>query len=243
MTALPPARRRSISELLQSGEQTWLDWKKAFSPGLVGGAKNPQWDTARGALLKDVVSVANSIVDECGYVVYGVEDFGSTRTPVGLAGVHFDDATFQDWNRATFDPPIEFHYSEIAHDQVILGLCEITPSSDYPHVCKKTVGDLHEGQVWFRKGTRNTVALHRDLQQRFSPQTPLRTTQYDGELVRQVKATWEPRGWVCVWESVADVDEKVAHGYRIATGPENRREIRLAPSNVDSHVLMLRKKT
>jgi hypothetical protein len=243
MTGLPPARRRSISELLQSGEQTWLDWKKAFPPGLLGGAKNPQWDTARGTLLKDVVSVANSIFDECGYVVYGVEDLGSTRTPVGLASAHFDDATFQDWNRATFDPPIELHYSEIAYGQVVLGVCEITPGPDYPHVCKKTVGDLHEGQVWFRKGTRNTVALHRDLHQRFTPQTPLRTTVYDGELVRQVKAIWEPQGWVCTWEGVADVGEKVAQGYRIATGSENRREIRYAPSNVDTHILMLRRRT
>jgi hypothetical protein len=58
-----------------------------------------------------------------------------------------------------------------------------------------------------------------------------------------VKAIWEPRGWVCVWESIADVDEKVAQGYRIATAPEIRREIRYASSNVDMHVLMLRKKT
>lgn len=92
----------------------------------------------------------------------------------------------------------------------------LVPSIGRP-VCTVDVnGELRGGQVWFRRGTRNTLATHADLKRMFTPPEPLRTTQNDGALVKQVKEYWEPQGWEVFWADVNDRDEKIAQGYRIA---------------------------
>lgn len=239
---LPPNRTRSLPDLLTCGESPWLDWKREFPAGVIGGARHAQREEHRGRLLKSLVSIANSIVDECGYLAYGVEDVGSSRTVVGTA-VSFDDADFQDWNTKTFLPAVHFHYREESYEGKRVALFEIAPSPDYPHVCAQTVGsELYEGQVYFRRGTRNTLAGHDDLTRMFSPPEPLRTTEVDGALVRQAKDVWEPQGWDLVWPTLDQRDEKLADGWRLAHAPGSRREIRLSQGNVDVYLLMMRRR-
>jgi hypothetical protein len=176
----PRSRICTLDELLGHGEQSWLDWKRQFPPGIAGGHKHADREEHRGKLLKSLVSIANSIVDECGYLVYGVEDKGNRRTVIGVE-THFDDATFQDWNEKGFAPPVHFHYREEQHEGRRVALFEIAPSSNHPHVCARDIGgELHTGQVWFRRGSRNTLASHVDLKRMFAPPEPLRSDQFDG---------------------------------------------------------------
>lgn len=241
-TEIPVTQSRGLSELLGQAEGPSLDWKRDFPNGIAGGSGHLQREEHRGKLLKSLVSIANSVVDERGYLVYGVEDKNAHRTIVGVRG-SFDDATFQDWNVRAFSPPLQFRYREEAQGAKTVGVFEVTPSSDYPHVCATDVGDeLRAGQVWFRRGSRNTLGTYADLKRMFASPEPMRTTEGDGALVRQIKAFWEPLGWEVFWPTVNDRDEKLAQGYRLAYAPESRREIRLSSSNVDAHVLMLRRK-
>ncbi len=238
---LPRATSRALRELLSEPEQTWIDWKANWPPGVLDG-KHSQRDAHRGKLLKSLVSIANSIVHERGYLVYGVDNRENRRTVVGVDR-SFDDAEFQDWNWAAFDPPIQFQFREEDHEGKRVALFEVVPSMEYPHVCKMNFGtELCAGQVWFRRGSRNTVAGCADLKRMCTPQDPLRTEQINGALVAQVKDFWEPQGWEVCWISPHERDEQIARGARLAFAPESRREIRVVQSNVDVFVLMLRPK-
>jgi len=237
---LPKSRTLTLSELLGHEEQPWLDWKREFPPGLVPGAKHPEREAHRGKLLKSLVSIANSIADEHGYLVYGVDDGTRPRKVAGVDQV-FDDAEFQDWNQKSFSPPVQFQFRYEGFGGKFVGIFDIVPSSDYPHVCALDVGtELREGQVWFRRGSRNTLARHADLRRMFAPQEPLRTDQPNGALLVSVRELWEPQGWRLVWQGVNDRDEKLAQGWRVAYAPESRREIRLSHANADVHTLMMR---
>ena len=237
------SRTRNLTDLLTFTESPWLDWKREFPAGIVGGSAHAQRDEHRGKLLKSIVSIANSVVDECGYLVYGVEDKAGSRAVVGVS-THFDDALFQDWNEKSFSPAIHFQYREELHGGKRVALFEIAPSCDYPHVCADNIGrELQQGQVWFRRGSRNTLAGHADLTRMFATHEPLRTTEIDGALVRQTKEYWKPWGWQLMWPTLDQRDEKLAQGWRLAHAPESRREIRLSHGNVDVHLLMMRRES
>jgi hypothetical protein len=240
--AVRPPRPRTLAELLPHNEATWLDWKGAFPPGL--SRDIPQREQHRAKLLKSLVSIANSIVDECGYLVYGVDSENGPRHVVGVTE-HFDDAEFQDWNQRTFSPPVQFHYREEQNgDGKTVAMFEITPASNFPHVSKLSRGnELYEGQVWIRRGSMNTVATHDDLKRLFASPEPLRTTESNGPVVQQVRALWEPEGWELWWPGVHERDDYLAKGHRLAYAPYSRREIRQVHSNTDVHVLMLRPKS
>jgi hypothetical protein len=236
---LPQSRTLPLSELLGHAEQPWLDWKREFPPGLLPGGKHPDREAHRGKLLKSVVSIANSLADEHGYLVYGVDDSANPRKIVGVDRA-FDDAKFQDWNQKSFSPPVQFQFRYEEFDGKSVAIFDIVPSSDYPHVCALDVGtELCEGQVWFRRGSRNTLARHADLRRMFAPQEPLRTDQTNGALVASVSQLWGPQGWRLGWQGMNDRDERIAQGWRIAYAPESRREIRFAQSNTDVHILMM----
>jgi hypothetical protein len=52
--------RSEFSDRLNQGEDTWLDWKRDFPRGLLGGQSHPDWDESKASLPKDLVSLANS---------------------------------------------------------------------------------------------------------------------------------------------------------------------------------------
>jgi hypothetical protein len=89
---------------------------------------------------------------------------------VGLSR-SFDDAMFQDWNVRTFDPSVRFRYREFEHEGKRVGWFEVEPAgASSPHVTSKDLStELREGQVWFRVGSRNTLARSADLKRLFSP--------------------------------------------------------------------------
>lgn len=239
---LPTSRPRALSDLLIQAEGPSLDWKRDFPAGLSGGREHPQREEHRGKLLKSLASIANSVVDERGYLIYGIDDKASPREVVGVQS-SFDDAMFQDWNIKTFDPPIRFGYRQELYEGKQVAIFEIVPASEYPHVCLNDVGsELRSGQVWFRRGTRNTLAGYSDMRRMFAQAEPLRTSDDDGALVKLVREYWEPLGWEAIWPTLDERDEKLAQGFRLAYALESRREIRLSRSNSDSHVLMLRRR-
>jgi hypothetical protein len=227
-----------FTQLLAEPELDWLDWKSNFPPGLIAGSADARWDEGRAKLLRAIVAIANTVYDRLGYVVYGVDDAAKPRTVRGISS-SFDDAIFQDWNQATFRPRVDFQYREDTYDGRRVGVVEIRPSSAYPHVCERAVGGvLAEGQVWFRRGTRCTVAHHEDMRRMFEPQTPLEISEPDGAVVREIRDLWMPLGWSPYLPTIQQKNDQLAKGHRVAFLPGSRREIRLS-----NHVLLLRPDT
>jgi hypothetical protein len=86
----------------------------------------------------------------------------------------FDDSMFQQWVETSIEPNIAFEFSLVPWEDDVAGgavaVFKIYPSDDRPFVAIQNVGeDFFAGQVWFRRGTKNTVALKQDLQGFFSP--------------------------------------------------------------------------
>jgi len=227
-----------LQALLALPESESLDWKRDFPPGLLKNSSDPKWEEGRAKVLRAIVSIANTIrLDEVGYVVYGVDDSVKPRAVLGISR-SFDDATFQEWNQATFRPRVDCHYHEETHVGKSIGIFEIRPSSTYPHVCERPIADLlNDGQVWFRRGSRCTVAHHEELQRMFEPSEPLVISDPEGPVVREIRGVWEPLGWEVCLPTILEKADRLASGHRLAMLPGSRREVRFA-----NHVLMVRPK-
>lgn len=226
-----------FEHLLSLPELDWLEWKADFPPGLLASAKDPDWDPARAKVLRAMSSIANTVSKEPGYLVYGVDNSTRPRTVSG-SSKSFDDADFQDWALATFRPAIDFTYSEREREGKQVGVFEIRPASNFPHVCEKPLGGiLADGQVWLRRGTRCSIAHHEDLQRMFEPRDPLIISNPNGPVVKEIRELWDPLGWEPYLPTKNQQADCMAKGDRLAHLPGSRREIHFS-----SHVLMLRPK-
>lgn len=217
---------KEFNELLNHGETTWLEWKSDFPGSLTKCSGNPKWEEGKGTLLKDLLSIANCADKDKGFLIYGVKDEGFGRNVLGITR-QWDDATFQCWARNHFDPPIKFVYSELQlNNGKTVGIFQINCSENYPHVVSKNMGDkIYEGQVWFRQGSKNTVALFKDLEDMFGEQEPLKSEGSDGQIVKQAKAYYQAQGYETVGCRLSNKDNKIAEGYKIAYYPGTRRPI------------------
>ena len=234
--------KEQFQELLAEGESTYLDWKKDFPPGLLQGKKHNDWDKARGKVLKSIISLANSHGSDNAYLVYGVENFPTSRIVTGISK-SFDDSDFQQWAENTFDPPPIFSYSELQWNASIqLGVFQIERISDYPHVVTTNLGGiLFEGQVWFRCGSKNTVALHQDLKKMFLGETPFKISKLNDPVLNKVIEHYGAMGKECALPRFSDKDSCLARGYELATYPGTRREVWVgAVGDKYDHILFLK---
>ena len=78
-------RSFALPELLLEAESEWLDWKADFSPGLLGGKRHQLWEQGRGKVLRALQAIANSVCDQCGYLVYGVDNGKRPRQITGIS--------------------------------------------------------------------------------------------------------------------------------------------------------------
>ena len=171
-----------------------------------------------------------------------MEDTGAERTVRGISA-SFDDADFQQWAENAFDPPPTFIYTQIQWDtDKVVGVFRIERTPDYPHVAKVTLGPLVEGQVWYRRGTKNTVALHDELFQMFKGEVPFKISRLNDPVLETIAAHYRGQGRETSLPRMEDRDSKLAQGYAIATYPGTRREVwvgALSPERYE-HLLMLK---
>jgi hypothetical protein len=223
--------------LLLEAESEWLDWKADFSPGLLGGKRHELWNEGRGKVLRALQVIANSVYGQCGYLVYGVDNSKRPREITGISK-SFDDADFQDWSSAAIRPRIDFHYREEIHEGKTVGIFEIRPSSQWPHVCEQPIAEiLADGQVWIRRGSRCSLAHYEELHRMFEPQEPLEVQSHNGPVVDEIRRAYGEDGWEPHWPSRSEKADRLAAGDRMAYLPGSRREIHFA-----NHVLLLRRK-
>ena len=217
-----------LDELLKHPEGTWLDWKRDLPAGLAAGKKDPRWDASRSELLKDLVAIANAHDERAvGYLIYGVEDFGAHREVSGITRPGWDDAMFQVWSENTFDPRPVFSYSEVQLlSSQIVGVFEIRRIPAYPHVVRSSLGGvLWEGQVWFRQGTKNTIAKSKELRQMVVGHEPFRFAHFGDDVLKSIEAEVRTSGWEPVLPLLIEKDSLLVQGCELVYYPETRREI------------------
>lgn len=234
--------KEELDKLLGYSEASWLDWKATFPSGIARGKSDPDWDKGRGTLLKDLVAIANGEDEQFGYLIYGVKDLITYREVVGISS-SWDDATFQTWAENTFDPIPRFHYSEMQWDPIKkIGIIEIERSPNYPHVTVTNVGGvIFEGQVWFRRGTKNTVAHRADLQRMFLGEEPFKIATLNDPEMQRISDHYKQHGLELVLPLMAEKDSRLARGYQLAYYPKSRREVWVGYHRGQyEHILMLK---
>lgn len=228
--------------LLEDGESQDLDWKKDWSLGLLGGKSDLAWNEGRGELLKDLISLANSTGTNTAHLVYGIKDLGARRKVFGISK-SFDDADFQQWAKNTFDPPPTFLYTEITWNKTVtIGAFSIERTPDFPHVVKENIGEvLYKGQVWFRRGTQNNIALHSDLRAMFEGEKPIKIARINDPEITKVKRHYNALGREVALPLLEERDKHLVQGYEIAAYPGTRREIwaGLVGGKRYDHILLL----
>lgn len=213
----------NIDELLQLPESEDLDWKERLPRHLIG--KSGGREEAKASLLKDVIALANSEGQECAYLVYGVKDRITHREVLGIEET-LDDADLQTWLENTFDPPPKVALYYLEHQSSKLLVIAVTRSPKYPHVVKTTVGSkLIEGQVWFRRGSKNTVALRDDLARMIKGDEPFRIEKTASPLYQQLRESVQAEGRVLVGKRHDQRDEALESDYLLVYWPGTRREV------------------
>jgi Putative DNA-binding domain len=167
-----PAEHMTLDELnilLDRSESELLDWKAAYPRHLFDRAHTEGHLTARGTLLKDLQALANAPGDGPRHLIYGVKDHITSRRIVGVTDP-LDDADVQDWVRNALEPAPRFvlEFVPIQGKNVAVFTIYPAPSAQRPHVARATFGGLHQGQVWYRRGTQNAVADSQTLHQLFT---------------------------------------------------------------------------
>lgn len=230
-------------ELLTKSETTWLDWKRDFPRGLLGGRQDNNWENGKGTFIKDIVSIANRDSEAVGFLVYGVQNDGRSRNVVGITertSKPWDDAEFQQWVENTVDPPINFSFLQFAWEDKKVGIFYIYLSHEYPHViCKNIGGVIFEGQVYFRRGSKNTVAQYKDLKEIFQGIEPFKLENPSGPTFDEIKHFYEEKGYEVVLPSLSGKDDYLERGYKIAYKPGSRREIWAGYHNCEYELIMM----
>lgn len=166
---------QDFQSLLGYGESDWLDYKAALGPGIEQpGLPKEVRAHAQAELLKDLMCLANSPAPRrTRYLVRGVKDRPDGRHVVGAARP-LDDADVQTWLEGRFDPPLQVQYWQWPRaDGTFVGVFELRTAPGVVHVPARSLGQaLVEGQVWWRRGSRNTLAGREGLQVLFGPPQP-----------------------------------------------------------------------
>ena len=114
-------------------------------------------------LLKDVMSMANGISDERKYILIGIKKTQTERTLLGLEELS-DSADYENVIQENIEPTISIKYYMHTFNGKKYGILEISGNKNRPYMMRKDYGNsLKKGDIWIRKGTRQSRAVRADL--------------------------------------------------------------------------------
>jgi len=150
------------SLLAHKTETDYLDFKKTIY-------RKEQYEE----LLKDVIGMANAVVDGSRYIVMGVkQDERGTCIIHGIEEHHcVDPSTFHQLFFENIEPTIKSEVHYISYQKQLLAVLEIKSPMHQPYMMKKQFGKLHIGACFVRRNTSNGFALRSDFE-RFYKQQP-----------------------------------------------------------------------
>ncbi len=119
----------------------------------------PNDDDKRGEFIKDLDAFANAIASTYGIIVYGVDP----RRPDPVVGIStpYDDAKLQQLAKGKIDPLPEFLYYELLHGARRVGVLQVKPTRQRPHIIQVDLGKIRKGQI--RRGSSTEGVTPADL--------------------------------------------------------------------------------
>ena len=119
------------------------------------------------SLIKDISSMANALNSETKRIVIGIKHRpGEDKEFIGIEKLT-DQATFENIIQENIEPNINFKYYSHKFKNVTLGIIEIYDNYDKPYMMRKDYATLKKGDMWIRKGSRQSRVTREDLNKMF----------------------------------------------------------------------------
>jgi len=96
---------------------------------------------------------------------------------------------------------------------------------------------LFEGQVWFRRGSKNTVAGPEDLRRMILAKEPFSIGRLSNPVVDELLESLRAQGIETAYRPIADKETYLMQGAELVYYPGTRREIHQVPGTPDETVL------
>ena len=130
----------------------------------------------RVSLIKDVMSMANALNPDVKRIIIGVKHVpGKDNEIIGLSEIT-DQANFENIIQENVEPNINFSYRIYDFEGKKLGILEICDNDDRPYMMKKDFSGpekgersgLVKGDMWIRKGSRQSRVTRQDLDKMYN---------------------------------------------------------------------------
>lgn len=120
------------------------------------------------SLIKDIMSMANAINNEVKRIIIGVKSKpGENKEFIGIDNFT-DQATLENIIQENIEPNINFKYFQYNHRGVMLAIIEVYDNYDRPYMMKKDYDTLKKGDMWIRKGSRQSKVTREDVDKMFA---------------------------------------------------------------------------
>lgn len=159
----------NIDDLIEyESENTCLDFK------------SKEYGNNKISLLKDIMSMANANSTDKKYIIIGVKDIpGSDREIIGLDSIS-DQANLENIVQENIEPTINFKYYPYYYKEKMVGIIEIDNNANPPYMMKKDMNSLKKGDMWIRKGSRQSRIVREDIDRMFS----IRSNTIDSQKIK-----------------------------------------------------------
>lgn len=119
------------------------------------------------SLIKDISSMANALNSETKRIVIGIKHRpGEDKEFIGVEKIT-DQASLENVIQENIEPNINFKYYPYNFKNVTLGIIEIFDNFDKPYMMRKDYATLKKGDMWIRKGSRQSRVTREDLNKMF----------------------------------------------------------------------------
>ncbi|GAA4717601.1 helix-turn-helix domain-containing protein [Brevibacillus fulvus] len=115
-------------------------------------------------LLKDIMAMANSMVDKNKYIIIGVKDKpNGDREILGIDdSAHIDSSELHQLISSNIEPFVNFNYFTFMYKGKKLAVLELYNNTNKPYMMKKKYKDLDAGYCMVRKGSQQAIAVRSD---------------------------------------------------------------------------------
>lgn len=119
----------------------------------------------KSALLKDIISFANSKSFDTKYIITGIKaERNGKKSFIGInENIVKDSADYQQLVWSNIEPRMNIDYYSLEYQDRLFEVFEISGADDKPYMLKKDYQDLKIGQSWIRRGSTNSNVTRADL--------------------------------------------------------------------------------
>ena len=125
----------------------------------------------RQGLVRDILGLANAMVDEPRHLIMGVRDGGpNDRSFVGISDEELDEAYERHQTQLSryIEPALRIDLETMELDGVPVAILALNDCAEQPYLLKENLSNsMREGSGWIRRDTRPIRLRRKDLQQLF----------------------------------------------------------------------------